>query len=174
MRVSSRVEEAEPAGVVALGVRVELVELAELVGQVELVVLAEPVVQADQVELVALVELANQADQVERAALAAPANQVDQVERVVQAALVVLAIAQAAEQARAIVRAAEPELETVQVEAVLERDRAAVPLRTRSAIALHRHGRVEVLRAADLAVAVAQTTPEQAATGAARAWVAAA
>jgi hypothetical protein len=58
--------------------------------------------------------------------------------------------------------------------AVLERDRAAVPLRTRSAIALHRHGRVEVLRAADLAVAVAQTTPEQAATGAARAWAAAA
>jgi len=60
----------------------------------------------------------------------------------------------------------------VQVEAVRDLDRAALPRRTRSATAAHHRDRVGARRAKD-SRAVAETTPAPAATEVAAAWVAA-
>ena len=66
------------------------------------------------------------------------------------------------------------EPETVLVEAVPERDPVAVPLRTRSVTAAHRHAlALGPKREEDMAVVAAATTPARAAKEAARAWVAA-
>ncbi len=87
----------------------------------------------------------------------------------VQALAIGLVVAQVLEIAQAEV----PVPETVQVEAVREHAQGAVPQKTRSATAAHPRVLVEVLRAADLAAAAAETMPEQAATEAATAWAAA-
>ena len=62
------------------------------------------------------------------------------------------------------------EPEAIQVEAVPELDRVAVPLRIKSVIAVHHRGPVLLLTAAVDLVVVAQTMREQAATEAATAW----
>ena len=76
----------------------------------------------------------------------------------------------------ALAEAREPE--TVQVEAVPVRNhlraRLAVPLRTKSVIALHHRGRVPLLAAVEDLAAVAEIMRAQAATEAVTAWEAAA
>ena len=87
----------------------------------------------------------------------------------------VLAIVPAEVQAPVIAPAVVRAPETVQVEAVQVRShlraRLAVPLRTKSVIALHRRGRVPLLAAVeDLAAEVVETTHGQAAAEAVTAW----
>jgi len=100
-----------------------------------------------------------------------------------------LAIGQAAARARVIVRGAGPVLvvalakaallialvevrepETVQVEAVPELDRVAVPLRIKSVTGPRRHDQVLLLTVEDLAVEVVETTRERAVAEAVIAW----
>jgi hypothetical protein len=126
----------------------------------------------------------------------ARAQVIDQV-AVLELAAESLAIGQAAARARVIVRGAElgltivlgvvpvlaidlaevREPETVQVEAVPVRShlraRLAVPLRTKSVIAVHHRGRVPLLAAVEDLAAVAEIMHAQAATEAATVWVAA-
>ena len=87
--------------------------------------------------------------------------------------IIVLAEAQAPVIALAAVRVPE----TVQVAAVPVRRhlraRLAVPLRTKSVIAVHHRGRVPLLAAAEDLAAVVETTRDPAATEAATAWAAA-
>jgi hypothetical protein len=97
---------------------------------------------------------------------------------IVQAEVRVLIIVPAAVPVPAIVPAEVPEPEIVQVEEVPVRShlpaRLAVPLRTKSVIALHRRGRVPLLAAVeDLTAEVAEIMHAQAATEAARVWAAA-
>lgn len=81
-----------------------------------------------------------------------------------------LAIVPTEVQALVIALAWVRELETVQVAAVPEFDPVAVPLKTKSAIAAHPRGLRPLLAAAEDLAAVAETMPEQAATGAATVW----
>jgi hypothetical protein len=62
------------------------------------------------------------------------------------------------------------EPETVQVEAVPELDRVAVPLRIKSVTGPRRHDQVLLLTVEDLAVEVVETTRERAVTEAVIAW----
>jgi hypothetical protein len=91
----------------------------------------------------------------------------------VQAPVIALAEVQAPVIALAEVR----EPETVQVEAAPVRShlraRLAVPLRTKSVIAVHHRGRVPLLAAAEDLAAVVETTRDPAATEAGIAWAAA-
>jgi hypothetical protein len=75
--------------------------------------------------------------------------------------------------ALAIVLAGVQEPETALVEAAPERDQVAVPLRTKSVIAVHHRGRVPLLAAVEDLAAVAEIMHAQAATEAARVWAAA-
>ena len=98
---------------------------------------------------------------------------------IVPAEALVLIIAPAEVQAPVIALAEVREPETVQVEAVPVRShlraRLAVPLRTKSVIAVHHRGRVPLLAAVeDLAAAAAETMRDPAATEAVKAWEAAA
>jgi hypothetical protein len=89
------------------------------------------------------------------------------------AEVLVLAIDQAAAQARAIVLVAAPEPETVRVEAALELVLAqlAVALRTKSVTTAHHPDLVPLLEAEeDLAAAAAETSHEPAAAEAVKAW----
>jgi hypothetical protein len=90
----------------------------------------------------------------------------------------VLAIVPAEVQVLAIVLAEVRVPETVQVEAVPVRNhlraRLAVPLRTKSVIALHHRGQVPLLAAVEDLAAVAEIMRAQAATEAVKAWEAAA
>jgi len=91
-----------------------------------------------------------------------------------QALALALAIVLAEARVLAIAPAEVPEPEIVQVEAVPVRShlraRLAVPLRTKSVIALHRRGRVPLLAAVEDLAAVAEIMRAQAATEAVKAW----
>ena len=151
------------------------------VAQVELEALAVPAVQAAQGVLEALAGLEDPVVPAVRAALAALANRVAQVALAVRVAQVALAnpVALAALAGRVAQGALELDpVVAVPVldQAVAERERVpvAVPLKNRSVIAAHHHGRVPApTRVEDLAAAAAETMREQAATEAAAAWVAA-
>lgn len=65
------------------------------------------------------------------------------------------------------------ELARGQAAGVPERDPVAVPLRTKSVIAVHHRGRVPLLAAVEDLAAVVETTRDPAATEAAIAWAAA-
>jgi hypothetical protein len=92
-----------------------------------------------------------------------------------EALVLIIAPAQALVLAIALAEVREPE--TVQVEAVPVRSqlraRLAVPLRTKSVIAVHHRGRVPLLAAVEDLAAVAEITHAQAATEAAKVWAAA-
>jgi len=170
---SREAEEAGLAVVVAQEapeVREASAELDDQVAREALEVLVELDDQADRVALVGLAELAVQ---VAREALVASVELVSQVARVGPAGLVVQAelerrLVKAPE--LVIVPAEEQAQEIVQVGVALERDRAAVRVRTKWATALRRHDLVAAPRAEDLAQVVAGTMPDQAVTAAARAW----
>ena len=126
-----------------LAVRVARAGLAEPVAQAAL---AGPVVRVALAELVSQVALAELVSQVAQAGLVVPAE-------------------------LELNREEEPELGLVEV--VPERDPVAVLVKSKSVTALHRHGQVRVpKRVEDLAVGAAETTPEQAAIEAEKAWAA--
>jgi hypothetical protein len=126
------------------------VGLAELVVLAVLEVLVELVVLAVLEVLVELVVLAG---------------------LVVREALAELAIVPAAVQALAIDRVAVRAQPIAPAEAEPEAARVALPAKIRSATAPHRHGQVRVPKKAVALAAAAETTREQAATEAAKAWV---
>ena len=133
-----------------------------------LVVLEDPVVPAVRA---ALVVLGDPVVPAVRVALVVPENPVV---RAVPAALVVPEDPVVpAVRALAIVLAGVQEPETALVEAAPERDQVAVPLRTKSVIAVHHRGRVPLLAAVEDLAAVAEIMHAQAATEAARVWAAA-
>jgi len=133
--------------------------LAELAEQVAQVVLAELEVRVGSAVLVVQVALA------ELAVPEASAEQVVPVE---------LAIGRGAVQALVTGPEAAPELQIAQevpVETDHPHDRLALPAKTRSATAAHHRVRVRLHARAEDSAAAAETTPEQAATEAAKAWV---
>jgi hypothetical protein len=91
---------------------------------------------------------------------------------IVRAGAPVLAIGQVAAAPEHALAAAE--LERVPVAAAPERGPVAVPLRTKSVIVVHHHGRVPLLTAVEDLAVVAQTMREQAAAEVGTAWEAAA
>ena len=96
---------------------------------------------------------------------------------IVRGVVPVLAIVLAEALVLIIAPAEVPEPEIVQVEAVPVRShlraRLAVPLRTKSVIAVHHRGRVPLLAAVEDLAAVVETTRDPAATEAGIAWAAA-
>jgi hypothetical protein len=168
---------AEPVvrvGLAGLAAQVDLGALAVLVGlaaQVDrgaLAVLVGLVAQADREALAVLAGLAAQAD---REALAVLAGLAAQADREALAALAGLVVPVAQLELRLV--KAGPEHDPVGV--VPEREPVAVPVKAKSVIAVHHRALVRVpKRAEDSAVVAAATMQEQAATEAARAWVAAA
>jgi len=152
----------------------------------------EPVVRAELAELAAqgvpevLVALAVQVVQVAPVARGVPAVLVVPENPAVRAALVIVQAAEVPEletgpageelELRTVL-VAEPVLEVVQAEEPVPNQphgHLAVPEKTKSVTALHRHDLAAVLMAEDLAVAEAETMHGQAAAEAVTAWEAAA
>jgi hypothetical protein len=146
----------------------------QVIGQEALAELDVPVAQ---VELEALAGLEDQVVQVVRVALAVPESPVASVGLAVRAAPVVLAnrVAPVARAVRVapVGLANRAALELAPVEVVPERDPVVLPLRTKSATALHRRDRVAARRRVEDSAVAAETTREPAVTEVARVWEAA-
>jgi hypothetical protein len=123
------------------------------------------VVPEDPVELAVPAALVVLEDPAVRVALVVPEDPVVPAAQVVPESPAVRALA--------IVLAGVQEPETALVEAAPERDQVAVPLRTKSVIAVHHRGRVPLLAPVEDLAAVAEIMHAQAATEAVKAWEAA-
>jgi hypothetical protein len=127
-------------------------------------------VPAEQAVRVGLAELAEPAVQVASVELAEPAVQVASVELAVPVVQVAELELSRAERPELVLAAVQQE--RVRVEEELEQ--VAVAPKTRSVTAAHHRDPVAVIAVEDLVEAVAETTPEPAATEVVVAWVAAA
>jgi hypothetical protein len=145
--------------------RVALVVPEDLVARVALVV------REAQAELAVQVEAEAQAGLAVQVAREAQAGLAVQVAREAQAGLVVPVEAEL-ELSRVEELGLVPAVEAVPVQSHL-RARLAVPLRTKSVIAVHHRGRVPLLAAVEDLAAVAEIMPAQAAAEAVTAWEAA-